>query len=142
MPFISITRLRLRSWRYLPIFMLQSLRSARQARRASGNLGVSVLREEGNVFWTRTLWESQQAMKAFMLSGVHGRVMRKLLEWCDEAAVVNWTSASPDAPPWHEAHQALMQHGRLSKVNHPSEAQQSFQFPEPRIPPGRETRWK
>jgi hypothetical protein len=81
-------------------------------------------------------------MKAFMLSGVHGRVMRKLLEWCDEAAVVNWTWASPDAPQWHEAYRALMQHGRLSKVNHPSEAHQMFQFPAPRIPPGKETRWK
>jgi hypothetical protein len=32
MPFVSITRLRVWSWRYLPGFLIQSFRAARQAR--------------------------------------------------------------------------------------------------------------
>ena len=37
MPFVSITRLRVRSWRYLPGFLIQSFRAARQAKRATGS---------------------------------------------------------------------------------------------------------
>jgi hypothetical protein len=33
MPIVSLTRLRVRSWRYLPGFLLDSVRSARQAKR-------------------------------------------------------------------------------------------------------------
>jgi hypothetical protein len=33
MPFVSITRLRVRRWRYLPQFLFQSIRAARQAKR-------------------------------------------------------------------------------------------------------------
>jgi hypothetical protein len=40
MPLVSITRLRVRSFRYLPAFLLGSLRSAREAKNASGNLAV------------------------------------------------------------------------------------------------------
>jgi hypothetical protein len=40
---VSITRLRVRSLRYLPAFLLGSLRSAREAKNATGNLAVSLL---------------------------------------------------------------------------------------------------
>jgi hypothetical protein len=40
MPFVSITRLRVRSWRYLPGFLIQALRTARQAKDASTVLTV------------------------------------------------------------------------------------------------------
>ena len=40
MPFVSITRLRVRSWSYVPAFVVQTLRIARQAARADGNLAV------------------------------------------------------------------------------------------------------
>jgi heme-degrading monooxygenase HmoA len=142
MPFVSITRLRVRSWRYLPAFLVQSIRSARQAASTSGNLAVSLLREKKNVYWTRTVWSSEDSMKAFMLSGVHRNVMRSLLEWCDEAAVAHWTQESHQPPPWHEAHAQILRIGRLSKVNHPSPAQLQFQIPEPVDAENKETRWK
>ena len=44
MPFVSITRLRLRSWKYLPGFLSQhSWRAALQARRAEGNLAIQYI---------------------------------------------------------------------------------------------------
>lgn len=142
MPFISITRLRVRSWRFLPSFFVQAILSARQARTAAGNLSVSVLRERGNVFWTRTLWNSESSMKSYMLAGAHRRVMPRLLKWCDEAAVAHWTSESPQPPDWQEVHRQLLSIGRQSKVLQPSEAQVLFEIPAPQVPPGKELRWK
>jgi len=131
MPFVSITRLRVRSWRYLPGFLLQSVRAARQAKGAPGNLSVSLLRDAELAFWTRTVWSDETAMRGFMLSGTHRRVMPRLLQWCDEAALVHWIQESSQPPSWAEAHRRLQQDGRPSKVNHPSLAQQQFAFPAP-----------
>jgi len=145
MTFISITRLRVRSWRFLPSFIIQSIRAARQAKKASGNRSVTLLSEAHYVFWTRTAWESEAHMKAYILAGTHRQVMRKLLNWCDEAAIAHWTQDSSQEPSWAEAHAKILAVGRLSKVNYPSPAQTAFQIPEPRVPPGTETRlytWK
>src|SRR5215475_11905556 len=68
MPSVSITRLRVRKWRYLPLFVVWAARSVRQAKRAPGNLGVGLLRYRRNAFWTKTVWEDDAAMRAFMLS--------------------------------------------------------------------------
>ena|SRR5205809_4290730 len=142
MPFISITRLRVRSWRFLPMFLVQSLRAAWQAKSAEGNLAVSLLRQPQWTFWTRTVWTSEAAMKAFMLSGVHGGVMRRLLEWCNEAALVHWTQDLQEPPDWPEAHKRLQEAGRTSKVNHPSEDHRAFRISPLHTPIRGETRLK
>src|SRR6266481_9433408 len=98
MPLVSITRLRVRSWRNLVPFMFYTLRSSRQAKVAEGNLAVSLLRNSNNVYWTRTVWTTEAAMKSFVLSGPHRQVMRRLLEWCDEAALVYWVQESEREP--------------------------------------------
>ena len=141
MTFVSITRLRVRSWRFLPMFFVQAMRSGRQAKAAAGNRGVTVLREERNIFWTRTAWTDEASMKAYMLAGVHRKVMLDLLNWCDEAAVAQWTQESEELPSWREAHAQVLRVGRLSKVKHPSKAQTKFEIPEPRVGPGSELRW-
>ena len=96
MPLVSITRLRVRSFRHLPAFLFGSLRSAREAKNASGNLAVSVLSDANLAFWTRTLWDNERSMRAFMVAPAHRRVMPKLLQWCDEAAVTHWLQGSPE----------------------------------------------
>src|SRR4029077_2738147 len=82
MPFVSITRLRVRSFRYLPVFLIGAFRSARQAKNAPGNLAVSLLSDSNFTFWTRTLWNDERSMRAFLLAGSHRRVMPRLLQWC------------------------------------------------------------
>jgi hypothetical protein len=54
---VSVTRLRLRSARYLIPFMIYALMSSRQARRSRGNLGVRLLRDANHTFWTLTAWQ-------------------------------------------------------------------------------------
>jgi hypothetical protein len=133
MPLISITRLRVRAFRYLPAFLVNAFRSARQAKLASGTLAITVLSDSNFAFWTRTVWDDEASMRTFMLSGAHGRVMPRLLEWCDEASVVHWILETNEAPTWREAHRRMQTEGRRSKVNHPSEDQERFDFPQPRI---------
>jgi hypothetical protein len=128
-PLVSITRLRGRSFRYLPAFLLGALRSAREAKNASGNLAVSMLSDASFAFWTCTLWSDERAMRAFMFAPPHGRVMPKLLQWCDEAAVAHWLQDSMQPPSWQEVHRRLQQDGRTSKVDHPSAAQLRFEVP-------------
>jgi len=136
---VSITRLRVRAWYFLPQFFLYALRSARQAARASGNLATNLLRDRNFVFWTATLWASEADMKQFIISGTHGRAMRKLLYWCDEAALVHWSQDHDALPSWSEAHSRLQNEGRPSKVNRPSPVHLAHRFPEPA---GSETRLK
>jgi Domain of unknown function (DUF3291) len=85
-----------------------------------------VLSDANFVFWTRTLWTDEQSMRAFMFAPAHRRVMPKLLQWCDEAAVAHWLQDSLEPPSWQEVHRRLQQEGRTSKVDHPSAAQLRF----------------
>lgn len=133
MPLVSVTRLRVRSWRFMPPFFFYALRSALQARRAEGNLAVKLLNDRNRTFWTATLWVSEADIKKFMISGVHGRAMRKLLHWCDEAALVHWSQEASTLPSWTDAHSRLQSEGRPSKVNHPSPVHIAHRFPEPRV---------
>ena len=116
------------------------LTSAHQARRAFGNLAVSVLNDADFAFWTRAVWADEAAMRAFMQSGAHRRAMPRFLEWCDEASVAHWIQDAEEPPPWPEAHRRLQAEGRRSRVRLPSERQQRFEIPAPRA--GGKSRWR
>jgi hypothetical protein len=120
--------------------LIAALRSALQARRARGNLAVSVLKEARNTF--RSLWTDEAAMKNFMVSGAHRTIMPHLLEWCDEASVARWTQDSAQQPTWEEVYQRMRRDGRVSKVNHPSEAHRRFEIPAPKVRRNGELRFK
>jgi hypothetical protein len=133
--FISVTRLRIRFWRYVPVFVWHTFRSQRQAMRASGFVGGRVLSDAKRAFWTLTAWESEKAMKAFRGSGAHARVMPKLAEWCDEAAYAHWESNADQVPTWEEAYSRLVSDAHLSRVTHPSPDHIARRFPKPRLKP-------
>lgn len=141
MPCVSITRLRVRSKKYLPAFVVAALRAAMQARRAKGSVGVSLLAEAHHTFWTCTLWIDEAAMRQFTSAGAHRMIMPRLLDWCDEASVVRWTQDSPERPSWEEAYRRMQRDGRPSKVNHPSESHRRFMVAAPRVGRG-ELRFK
>jgi len=65
-------------------------------------------------------------MKAFMHASPHGPVMRNLMNWCDEAALVHWSQESVEPPPWAEGHKRLQAEGRRSKVAYPSAAHSMY----------------
>jgi quinol monooxygenase YgiN len=132
MAFVSVTRLRLRSWRFVPAFLFHAARSQRQSKAADGNLTSAVLNDARWAFWTVTTWRDEAAMRGYMLSGAHKAAMPKLMAWCDEAATLHWTQDSPTPPTWAEAHARLVAEGRRSKVRFPSQAHLDYVIPAPR----------
>lgn len=131
MPLISVTRLRVRSFIFLPQFFWDSFKSIRQAERSIGFLGGRLLVNRKHVLGTMTTWKDEAAMNAFRIGGAHRKAMPKLLNWCDEAAVLHWIQESSEIPSWQEAHQRMKEDGKLSKVYHPSPAQASNHIPQP-----------
>ena len=94
MPSIAVTRLRVRSFRFLLPFARRAWRSFRQAKHAAGGLGAKLRKAEGLAFWTLSAWQDESAMNAFRITPPHRDAMPKLRHWCDEAAYVHWNQES------------------------------------------------
>jgi hypothetical protein len=105
---VSITRLRVRSIFYMPLFMLHAMRTMTQAQKADGVQGVETRFEKNNVVWTKTIWADEAKMKEYRGTGAHQIAMRILSEICNEAAVVRWQQADVELPTWEEAHQRIL----------------------------------
>ena len=132
MTFVSLTRLRIRSVRFLPLFIVYALRSNRQVSKASGFEIGALLNDRHWTFWTMTAWDSQESMRAYMTTGAHKKAMPHLMHWCDEASVAHWTQQETALPSWEEADQRMRETGRISKVLHPSPRHADFSYPAPR----------
>jgi hypothetical protein len=132
MPLISVTRLRVRSLRFLPSFAPYAFRSLRRARQAPGFLGGSLTAERRWTFWTVTAWDGEPSMRAFMASGDHASAMARLPDWCDEASVAHWGQADAILPSLVEADQRMRQGGRPSRVKHPSPRHAGLSYAPPR----------
>jgi hypothetical protein len=128
MPLISVTRLHLRSARYFPPFLFHIFRSARQVRGAPGFLGGMLAGEGAFGFWTITAWHDERSMREYRNTRPHMRAMPKLLGWCDEATVVHWGQPDASLPDMAEALRRMVDEGKISKVNHPSEAHRARQI--------------
>ena len=126
MAFNSITRLRLRSFFTLPAFLREAQASAAQAGRSAGFISGALLVEGRMVFWTRTAWEGEDAMKAYRDAAAHRTVMPKLVDWCDEAAVAHWEGEP--VSDWDAIYARMAAEGRSSRVRRPTAAHMAKQF--------------
>jgi hypothetical protein len=142
MALVSVTRLRVRSWRYLGGFIFHAFRTALQASVSDGACKVVLFRDKQNAYWTCTVWQNEKPMNAFVSSGVHVKVMPKLMQWCDEASVVHWRQAETSVPSWNEIHRRMQSEGRRAKVSHPSEAHIAYQIAMPQVRRGSQIRFK
>ena len=120
MPLISITRLRVRSWRFFPAFAWSAIRCIRQAQRSRGYLGGKTYADARLTFWTATVWADEPAMAAYRTAEPHRSAMRKLAHWCDEASVAHWPSDDALLPALEQVHRWMRERGRPSRVSHPS----------------------
>lgn len=129
---VSVTRLRIRSLRFMPAFFVHAQRATAQIRRAEGFLDGLLLPDRKLTFWTMTLWRDLADMRRYMTDGAHLKVMPKLLHWCDEASVVHWTQEAEALPDWAEADRRMRSEGRPSKVRHPSPHHGDLSYRSPR----------
>jgi hypothetical protein len=119
---ISLTRLRLRSARFLLPFFWHTWRSLRQVRRAAGFHAGRMARDTHGGYWTVTMWDDLDAMRAYRNDGAHMAAMPKLIAWCDEASVAHWRHDGPALPDGDDMLARMRALGRVSKVRHPSAA--------------------
>jgi hypothetical protein len=131
MPLLSITRLRIRSIRFLPKFFWYAMQSTRQALKSDGNLAAKTFKDDGLVFWTCSIWEDELHMLNYMRSGTHKKAMPFLQHWCNEARTGHMTIPGKDFPSPAEMAHILLKFGKASKLNFPNENHQQQIFPEP-----------
>jgi hypothetical protein len=124
-PFVSVTRLHLASSFSFPAFLFYALSSSRQASRSAGFRGGWLGRDAESGFWTVTVWDNADAMRAYRNSGIHLRAMPKLVRWCDEAAIAHFEQPGDAAPDPAAAYERMKNAGKLSKVAKPSARHQS-----------------
>ena len=142
MAILSLTRLRLHSWRAYPGFIVWVLGSILQSLRCDGLLGLMLLRDRHNAFWTLTLWRDQQAMQTFRNQGSHGQAMRQLAQWCDESAAAHWSLEEAELqqarePDWVALQQSLMRDGHFAQLPLASLHQREHWIPAPALGRGR-----
>ena len=134
MPFVSITRLRLRSAWYLLPFIIPASRSSKQIVRNPKFIAGKTLMDKKLTFWTLTVWPSEADMRAYRNADAHKKAMPKLQHWCDEAAIVHFQQDGTAMPEWMEAAHRMRNEGRVSKVKYPTVDHPLLKFPDPHYP--------
>jgi quinol monooxygenase YgiN len=126
-----VTRFRLRSVRYLPLFVLHANRTIAQIRKADGFLAGAVQRDADLAFWTLTVWRDEHAMRAYRASGAHRKAAPHLAEWAEEASACHWRQSGGNLPEWPEAVDRLREEGRPLALRHraPNHTEQRFAEP-------------
>jgi hypothetical protein len=131
MVLISVTRLHVKSPRYLPAFMWHNALSIWQIINTPGFKGGKLFRDARGGFWTMTAWADKSAMQHYRNSGAHRKVMPLLQKWCDEAAVVHWEQANSSLPDAVEAHHRMVGEGHFTRLSDSSVAHLERKIPQP-----------
>jgi hypothetical protein len=134
MPFIVVTRLRLRDPAFFDEFFVSAVAVVEQATSAEGNLGADVLAEANNTYWTRTAWQDRDLMDRFVGSEPHLSAMGRLDEWCDEATFVDWEQAGAELPDWQDSYARLVVGGHVASLTQGTGAHHTRDFPAPVVP--------
>lgn len=120
MAYLSMTRLKLKSPRYLIPFWFHTQRVVKQIKESEGFLQVKLLVTHNLSMWTMTLWASEEALDNFYLIGAHLLVMKKLSEFSSEAMAGHQEIESNELPSWEYVRNELCRIGYLGKLKEPS----------------------
>src|SRR5215470_15442944 len=104
MTIVAVTRLHVRSIRFLPRLYWDARKIKRALKKAPGFLGGKLLVDRKLAYWTITCWKDLDSMLAFRNSIVHKRLARMVYKWCDEATVVHRVTKEHQLACSKEAH--------------------------------------
>jgi len=106
---VMASRFRLRGFRHVLPFFLDSLRVHAQVRRADGALGVSlVARPLRREFRTLSAWRDRAALDAMVRAEPHRSVMGRHRGAMADSAFTFWTAPASALPlTWEEADERL-----------------------------------
>jgi hypothetical protein len=133
MVLVSVTRLHLKSNRYLLSFLWHTATSAWQIINIRGFVGGRLIQDNCGGYWTVTMWENQQAMQDYRNSGAHRQVMPLLQKWCDEAVLVHWEQTGRSLPSMEEAYLHIQENGHFTRLTTPSTSQSEKKVSQPRF---------
>ena len=120
--FVSLTRLHIRSFRFLPQFMWTNEKAVKQLVSSPGFCAGKLLVAGPREFWTVTMWTDESGMRKYRGSGAHLKAMGRLAGWCDEASVAHWSQDHEAIPDWETLHARMRDTGRPSRLDYPSPA--------------------
>ena len=129
MVFVSATRLRVKSIKYLFPFFIANEASVKQLKKTKGFLGGKEVIDKNLTFWTVTMWNADSDMKEFRNSAPHRKAMQKLPDWCDEASYVHYDIEKPELPDMTTIYTKMITQGVSSKVRNPSPNQLERNYP-------------
>ncbi len=125
MSYLSMTRLKLKSPRYLIRFWNYNEKIVRQMQTAEGFLQGKLLANYSLAMWTTTLWTSSEALKEFYLNGSHQEVIARISEWSSEAVHFSKYVSTKELPSWQQIGSELAHQGRFQELKQPSLNQQN-----------------
>lgn len=91
-------------WRLLP-FLVYTVQVVKQLAASDGLIGYSLLaRPFSKQFWTLSAWRSDDALRTFVRSAPHLRIMTELAPHMGQTKFVRWTVKGTQLPlPWDDA---------------------------------------
>jgi hypothetical protein len=107
MVYVSITGLELKSVLHTPVFWWHAARSMGQAKAAPGLISADA-RQINGVHHTLTVWETEAAMRSYLVTGAHLAAM-KAFHGIATGRTVGYLTET--APGWDEVHAIWQRRG-------------------------------
>lgn len=114
MPYLTITRLRLKSRLMTPKFLAANEPIFQQLMQSEGYLDGKTLLDFGRGAWTISLWKDAESMKRFYQSGAHRAMMPLLDYYADEGANRTVEYGQYTLPSWKKARDILAAGAKFS----------------------------
>ena len=107
---VMASRLPLRSYRQIPLFLRLTLAVRRQLAASEGLVGYSLLAQiPHKTFWTLSAWEDEEHLDSFARSMPHTEVIRQLRPHMAPTMFTTWTVPGSALPlSWTDARARLM----------------------------------
>lgn len=107
MVYVSITGLKLKSLLHAPAFWWHAIRSMGQAQSAPGLISADA-RQINGIHHTLTIWETEVAMRAYLVTGAHLAAMKSFHGIATGRTIGFLTESAPD---WDEVHAIWVRRG-------------------------------